>query len=474
MTPWQRLPFALALTVLQAQTPASHKEEMPTSNPEQVRTTPLYRMTVVQGSAKAINYRNLKTSTKIGLQGTVLTPKATGVVKVRSENGIIHLAARIKDLPPASSLGGAFLTYVLWGISPEGRATNLGEVILKNAKSKLEVTEGIQTFGLVVTAEPYFAVCQPSDAVVMENTVGKGASGQVELIEAKFELLKRGQYTLDLAATPPKAMDPGTPFDVYQARNAVTIARASGAPAMAGEAFSKAVAYLKQAEAPDGKEKDRIIWAREAIQRAEDSRLIAVQRQEAQRTAMEKKAVQDQLDEARMVASQAASAESQAREQAGRSQLENKALRNELIEQFSDILQTRSTARGLIVNMSGVLFQTGKAELAPAAREKLAKIAGILAAHKGLKIEANGYTDSTGSERFNRQLSQQRAMVTKDFLVSQGVAPEVIGFKGFGDESPIAPNDTDAGRQENRRVELVVTGEGLQEAHEPQGPAEPE
>lgn len=400
---------------------------------------------------------------------------------MKSEGGAIHITAKFKNLPPASTFGGEFLTYVLWGISPEGRATNLGEIVLKHGKSKVNVTEQLQTFGLVVTAEPYFAVSQPSDAVVLENAIRANSTGQVEFIETKYELLKRGQYNQDLAPAEPIAMDEKTPFEIYQARNAVRIARTAGAPTFASEAFEKAQNHLKQAEVEGGR-KGKVFMAREAIQRAEDARLIAVQGQEAQQLAMDQKLAQDKLDDAKREAAIAAAAQDAALQQTKAAEIENDALRSKneglqsrneglrsrneglrsrLMEQLNSILQTRATARGLIVNMSGVLFQTGKATLLPAAREKLAKIAGILSTHKGLRIEADGYTDSTGSDEFNQRLSEQRAGATKDYLVSQGVSAEAITSKGFGKENPIAANETNAGRQENRRVELVVSGEGI-------------
>ena len=482
---WKTIPFAAALVVAQAHTPSiapiSHTN--PNSAPQaQPTSVPLYRVIIVQGSAKAINYRNLKSSTEIDMKGTVLRPDASGEATVKSEGGAIHIAAKFKNLPPASSFGGEFLTYVLWGISPEGRATNLGELLLKNGKSKVKVTEQLQTFGLVVTAEPYFAVSQPSDVVVMENAIRKDTLGQVEIIDAKYELLKRGQYTLNLPSTEPMAMDERTPFAVYQARNAVRIARAAGASTFAREGFKKAEDYLKHAETDEGGSKGRIMMAREAIQRAEDSRLIAVQRQEAEQVAMDQKLAQDKLDAAKREAATAAAAQDAALQQTRLAETENQALlsknerlqaknaglqtkneglQSKLMEQLNAILQTRATARGLIVNMSGVLFQNGRATLLPAAREKLSKIAGILSTHKGLMVEADGFTDSTGSDEFNLRLSGKRAENTKDYLVSQGVPSDSISFKGFGKENPIASNETDAGRKENRRVELVVSGEGI-------------
>jgi outer membrane protein OmpA-like peptidoglycan-associated protein len=238
----------------------------------------------------------------------------------------------------------------------------------------------------------------------------------------------------------------------------------------AGEAFGKAEAPLGQAEGSKASEKERILAARQTVQLAEDARSAAVQRidsqrlaiqgQEARRLAREKKLAEDQVEAARMEAARAAASTSVA-------QAETNDLRSRLMEQLNAVLQTRESARGLIVNLSGVLFKTGQATLAPAAREKLAKIAGILATHKGLKIEADGYTDSTGSEVFNQHLSERRAMVTREFLVSQGVSGDAITFKGFGEDNPIAPNETDEGRKVNRRVELVVTGPGLPEPKAP-------
>ena len=481
MNIWKTLPFMTALLVAQAAAPTSSAAFNASSSQAVAQTNrvTLYRVTVVQGSAKAINYRNMKNSTEIDLLGTVLVANAKGEARVKSEDGAIQITAHVKNLPPASTFGGEFLTYVLWGISPEGRATNLGEIILEHGKGKVTVSEKLQTFGLVVTAEPYFAVSQPSDVVVMENAIRKGSKEQFEFIDAKYELLKRGQYTLNLTPAAPMVMDEKTPFGVYQARNAVRIAQASGAAFYAPEAMGKAENYLAQAESTTGSKKARVIAAREAVQRSEDARLIAVQKQEVERVALEKKLNQDQLDEANR-ATAAANAATEATRVAALNQARaadaenaglrakneglqerNADLRTQLMTELNAVLQTRATARGLIVNMSGVLFENGKATLLPAAREKLAKIAGILSVHKGLKIEAEGFTDSNGSDASNQILSEKRAQNTRDYLIQQGVKADSISSRGFGKGNPIATNDTAAGRQENRRVELVLSGEGL-------------
>ncbi|MDR3673237.1 MAG: OmpA family protein [Holophaga sp.] len=463
---WQTIPFVMATLVIQAQTPPT---QMMPSAATATASVPLYRVTVVQNSAKAINYGTLKGSNKIDFQGTVLASKASGVAKVKSGQDGTRITAKFKDLPAPSSFGGEYLTYVLWGISTEGRATNLGEILInKNGKGELKTTDALQTFGLVVTAEPYFAVSQPSDVVVVENAPRKGTQDQVETIDAKYSLLKRGQYTLNLDSSAPIVMDEKTPFDVYQARNAVRIARASGAQAYAASAFEKADTNLKMAESDKAPKKSRIMAARESVQSAEDARLISIQRQAAEQTALDQRLAQNQLNEANAAqaaalqqAAQSSAGEANALNQVRRSEADNDALRAELLAQFNAVLQTRLTARGLIVNMSGMLFQTGKAALLPTAREKLAKIAGIVSTHKGLVIEADGFTDSTGTAAFNLKLSAQRAENARNYLVSQGVAADSITSKGFGVENPVASNDTKAGKQENRRVELVVTGAGI-------------
>lgn len=482
---WKSLPCLAVTLAIQANPPPAPRrtgssQDPAASNPSS--SVPLYRVVVVQGSAKAFNYRDLKSTTKIDLAGTALCQGASGRVGVESEHGGIEVTAKVKDLPSPSTFGNEFLTYVLWGISPEGRAANLGEFTLKHGKGKLKAMEPLQSFALVVTAEPYFAVSQPSDVVVLENVVGKDTEGHIELVDAKYELLKRGQYTLNLPQDEPAAMDGSATPGVRQARNAVRIAQAAGAAAYAPEALRKAEDYLKQAETGDSSKKHQGMMAREAVQRAEDARLISVQKQEVQLAAIQRQGEKDKLDAANRDAAAASAGQDAAETRADATQQENAGLRSDnadlrsdkaglqsrnedlrarLLVQLNTVLVTRATARGLIVNMSGMLFENGKAVLMPAAREKLAKIAGILSTHKGLEIEADGFTDSNGSDAFNQRLSEARAGNAKDYLVSQGVDSGSISSKGFGKGNPIASNATGAGRQENRRVELVVSGAGI-------------
>ena len=422
---------------------------------------PLYRVTVVQSSAKAINYRYMKSSTKIDFTGTVLAPTASGMAKVSSEIASTTIKAKFEGLPNPTQFGPEYLTYVLWAVSPEGRASNLGEILLKNGKGSIKTNEGLQAFALLVTAEPYFAVTQPSDVVVMENAVRKDTKGNVEVLNASFDLLKRGQYHMEAPTNETAPMDKGTPLAIYEARNAVSIAKVAGAHTYAAEAYGKAENLLAQSESKEGSKKEKIMAAREAIQCAEDSRLIAVKRQESEFLENERKEAQAKIEQAKEETARAEAERITSDKSRMATLKDNSNLRVQLLNQLNGILQTRATARGLIVNMSGVIFQTGKAVLLPAAREKLSKIAGLILAHPGLKLESEGYTDSTGSDEVNLRLSEKRAQAARDFLVAQGVSPSAIVHRGMGKASPIDSNDSAAGRQNNRRVELVVSGVGL-------------
>jgi len=518
-------------------------------------TTPIYRITVVARTTKAINYNHRSGSTRIGFRGTALMPDARGEAKVESKQGVIKIDADMQKLGPATQFGREYLTYVMWAITPEGRATNVGEVLLNNSgKTRLDATTELQSFGLIVTAEPYFAVTQPSDVVVMENFVRTDTVGTIEQVDAKYELLQRGQYVLNVKASDmqPRRLDAKVPLELYEARNAVEIARWTGAEHYAGDTFQKAVVGLENAEGyligKSGKKPIGTV-AREAVQMAEDARIITVKKIADQELAAERNAgaerearadsdraaalsetdrvkreaeqarltaagdadrlkrendaqiaaaqieadrlkrgneaqlasAQMEADrlkrenEARLAASQTETnrlaAENEAQRAAAQAELDRSAaekakaeaektqLRAQLLLQFNAILQTRDTARGLIVNMSDVLFDTARYSLRPGAREKLAKVAGIISGHPGLRLAVEGYTDSVGTDEYNQKLSEQRGEAVRDYLTQQGVASSSVTSRGFGKTLPVASNDTAAGRQENRRVELVVSGE---------------
>jgi len=487
--------------------------------------TPIYKITIVERTAKAINYQHRNGATTIDFGGTPLMPAARGEAKVESKQGYIEIEVEFDDLQSATRFGPEYLTYVLWAITPEGRATNLGEVILNGTKSKLNVSSELQAFGLVVTAEPYFAVTQPSNVVVMENTIRKDTVGKIEEIEAKYELLERGQYTFNVlpADLQPMILDKNTPLDLYEARNAVRIARWAGADVSAAESFQKASKLLEQAENYKTRKagsKPIAMTAREAVQTAEDARLIARKRQAQERLEQERAASSgreamanlatdraeaeadaadrgraqaeeiQRLESERRARAEAESAAAQAqasrttmeadraaqraardketaqaesdqarRAAAEQAEREKQELRDKLAEQLNTVLETRDSARGLIVNMADVLFDTGKYTLRPIAREKLAKLSGILLAHSSLSLELEGHTDNVGTDEYNMQLSENRANSVRDYLIHEGINSSSVAAHGFGEDQAVATNDTAAGRQENRRVELIVSGD---------------
>jgi outer membrane protein OmpA-like peptidoglycan-associated protein len=555
----------------------SAQEANPTRRPAQTQapiqpdpnsTQPIFRIEVVEHTIAAVNYLHRGGSTRIDFNGTPLMAMGKGSAKVESERGVIKINAEFKNMALPSSFGPEYLTYVLWAISPDGRPVNLGELTLNDygmgSTSKIDTTSDIQTFGMIVTAEPYYSVTQPSDAVVMENIVRPTTQGVVENISAKFELLPRGMYTNHgrAAGFSPILVGKKDPFELYEAQNAVQLARVAGAQKYASDSFQKAEDALQQSlkyQVQKPGQKPVITMAREACLRAEDARIIALRAERAEALQMERdagiarenaekqkaeearihaedeararrqaefdrlqaeqakaeamtlaqsaqrdadaarqeKAAADlaktealqakaDADQARLAADQARMAAEQARAAAVAQQQQLSAeadrarlaaadadrlrlkaeqdqaqLRQQLLDQFNSILQTRDSARGLIVNMSDVLFDTARYTLKPGAREKLAKVSGIILGHPGLKIAVEGHTDSVGGDDYNMKLSENRAGAVRDFLVAQGVPASGVTSQGFGKTMPVADNATASGRQQNRRVELVVSGDVL-------------
>src|SRR6202047_3269326 len=305
--------FLLACGILSAQAPQAPnptQQSTPAGNSSMAAgSVPVYRITVVARTMKTINYNHRSGSTRIGFRGTALMPRAQGEVKVESKQGVIKIDAEMQKLDPATQFGPEYLTYVMWAITPEGRATNVGEVLLNSDKSKLNATTDLQSFGLIITAEPYFAVTQPSDVVVMENFVRHDTTGTIEEIDAKYELLQRGQYTLNVkpADLRPISMDSKVPLELYEARNAVQIARWTGADRYASDTFQKALIGLQNAEGYlHGKAGKKPIGtvAREATQMAEDARIITVKKIQEEQLALERQAAADREAQAKAATEQ--------------------------------------------------------------------------------------------------------------------------------------------------------------------------
>jgi outer membrane protein OmpA-like peptidoglycan-associated protein len=475
---------------------------------------PLYRIQVVGRDIPAINYFHRNGSTKIGFQGTSLLSGAKGSAKVEAHLGRTSIDASFEGLTPANGFGAEYLTYVLWAITPEGRPINLGEVLPTGSKDKnqITVTTNLQAFGLIVTAEPYYAVTMPSDLVVVQNVVEDRTQGVIEQVNAHYSLLPRGAYAETAGrhtVLNPITRDERSPLELYEALNAVEIAEAAGAGKYATDTLATAKTALKNAQDLDlhkSNRKETITYAREAVQSAEDARIITIRKIKAEddaavqqaRLDAEKQAQRSQADaqQAQLAAQQsqlaaeqqaaaratadAAAADAEARAQKARDAQQQaeqarqaaelsaqqaaqqaEQVRERLRQQLNQVLQTTESARGLIVNMSDVLFDFNKYSLKPEAREKLAKVSGILVAYPSLKLQVEGYTDNIGSEEYNQKLSEERADGVREYLISQSVVDANVTAKGLGKSDPIADNSTNQGRAQNRRVELVVSGAAI-------------
>jgi len=535
----RRLTGAAIAGALVAALPAAKAQEPnPTSQAAPVEANPIteqngifiYRVKVVQRNLDCVNYLHRSGSTTIGFAGTPLLAAAKGEAKVTSERGGITVEAKFSGLTPANGFGPEYLTYVLWAISPDGRAQNLGEVLPAGTKNNIRVTTALQSFGLIVTAEPYFSVSEPSDVVVLQNVIQQDKTvGVLEKVNANYSLLPRGAYAETEGAhavANPITRNEHSPLELFEADNAVRIAQNTGADKYTPEIMRQAKLDLQNASEIDSSkhrdEKMEITDAREAVERAEDARIATLRKQAAEREAAtvaakeqaqqdaalsaqqaalsQQQAAQSQLaaqksqmdaQQAQLQAEQAKAAKAQA--DAARAQAEaeaaearakaaeaNKsaedanAVRERLRTQLNSVLQTSETARGLIVNMSDVLFDTGKYTLKPTTQVSLAKVAGILEAYPGLKVQVEGFTDSVGSDEFNQTLSDKRAETVRDFLVAQGVAQNNITSQGFGKNNPVADNATSSGRQQNRRVNMVVSGDAIGVAESPSASASPQ
>ncbi len=495
------------------------QQENPSIEP--MDQTPVFRVNVISRTTKAVNYRHRGGSTTVDMKGTSLMPEVGGRAKVESKAGRLQVNVDLSRLGPPRKIGPQYLTYVLWAITPEGRAQNLGEVVADQyGKSSLDVTTDLQAFGLIVTAEPYFSVTRPSNQVIAENIIRQETKGFEEAIDAKYDMLEGGQYTIDMPAEqlPSATADPKIPLTLLEARNAVAIAKAAGAVQYADDSLKKAEDYLARAEDYLRRKQGKTpigTAARGATQMAEDARVLTLRRKEQERIANEKQAMLEKQQKAEAEAKAAAEAEAQARARAEedarrRAQAEaeraaaekaqaeaeraqaaaqqqqaealaaqqkaaaeaerqraaaeeairqKEAMRQRLLNQLNQVLETRDTDRGLVVSMPDVLFDSGSYTLKPAARERLARISGIVLAYPDLRLEIEGHTDSTGSDEYNQGLSEKRAATVRDYLVDNGVSINNAIARGYGKMRPVADNSTAKGRQLNRRVEMIVSGD---------------
>jgi outer membrane protein OmpA-like peptidoglycan-associated protein len=532
-------------------TPASRAAGAQQASPEAARRADrksMYQEVLVDRTVKAVKYEHRSGSTKINFEGSDLMTSAKGEAKVDSHRGAMEVKVEFWNLQKPTTFGAEYLTYVMWAISPEGRAVNLGEVLVgDNDRSKLDVTTDLQAFAMIVTAEPYYAVRRPSNVVVLENSIRPDTEGAIEVVDAKYELIDRGGYIPTGYKFDPVVLNAKLPLEFFEARNALRIAQSAGAENYAASSYTNAAGQMKQADdMAILKHVDRkrlSSTSRLVVQTAEDAREISVKRIDEERAEAERSdsanrvasanagkrnaeadtadavraranaegmtrdaqdsarnaaagqeraerdnaaAQQQKLDaqadsdrnraaaaDANLATADAQQHQRDAEADSANSRMaaansdqqlqqavrDREELRARLLIQFNTILETRDTARGLVVNMSDVLFDSAKFTLRPAAREKLAKISGIVLAYPSLALAIEGNTDSVGGDTYNQQLSENRADSVRDYLAKEGIPAASMTAHGFGRMQPVASNDTAEGRQQNRRVELVVSGE---------------
>ena len=537
--------FSAAAALASAQTPApSTYSTTQTVTTTTVATTSSGALNAapaptVLRTIKAMHYRLQGGSARIDFHGSDLMQRATGEAKVEGKKTNFQIEAKFEGFEDATKFGLEYLTYVLWAVSPQGRPVNLGELTLDHhGNAQVKAFTDLQSFGMIVTAEPYFAVTQPGNMVVAESSSISGAA--TENIEAKYELVTRGTYSATNAHIQDAifGIDSKTPLELFEARNAVRIAHIAGADKYAPSILSKAGQQLMHAEElyrQKQKKETVAIAAKEATETSEEARVMAVKQkaeEEAQAAAAAREAkaradadaeakrradaeaARQAADQARIQAEQDRAAAVQARAEAERmkqeamaaaqdaarqkeeaekakadavaqqqalaaetvqaraaaaqsenlrqqAEREKQDLRERLLQQLNSILATRDSARGLVANMSDVLFRSGSYELAPGARERLAKVSGIILAYPSLHVSVEGHTDSVGGDEYNQSLSELRAQAVRDYFVQQGIASGSVEAHGFGKTTPIASNDTPEGRQQNRRVELVLSGDAI-------------
>jgi outer membrane protein OmpA-like peptidoglycan-associated protein len=485
----------------------------------------------VTRTTKAVHYRLQGGSTKIDFHGTDLLQGASGEARVEGKKTNFQIEVKFQNLEDATKFGLEYLTYVLWAVSPQGRPVNLGEVTLDHNNAHLKASTDLQTFGMIVTAEPYFAVTAPGNMVVMESAPANDAG--TENIEAKYDLVSRGTYSSTNTHIQDAifGIDSKTPLELFEARNALRIARIAAGDKYAAFIISKAGQQLLTAEGAYRQKQNKAAIeaaAKEATETAEEARLMAVKqkaedeaqaaaaareaqaradadaeakrridaetaraeaeqakaealkmKQEAEAAAQEaarqkaeaekataEAVAQQQLlaaetDKAKQAAAQSESLRQQAEKEKQQAEYDKQELRARLLQQLNSVLATRDSARGLIANMSDVLFRSGSFELLPGARERLAKVSGIVLAYPSLHVAVEGHTDSVGSDDYNQQLSERRAQAVRDYFLQQGINSTNVEAHGYGKTEPIATNDTSEGRQQNRRVELILSGDAI-------------
>lgn len=499
----QLFAVCLGLALLALSSPASAQESVKTAG-----------QPITEGeSALAISYPE-GPSLGVKFKGTRRLPTATGKASVDRKRGMTEIKIELNNMKPAALFGGDYATYCLWAVTPEGHVDNVGEFILRGNDSKLDVSTPHQTFAMFVTAEPHYLTRVPSRFVVLETFEPKNnLTGQLlntSTIKYRgFEgVYNSSQETL---VSEPRAKGE-VRADVRQAMVSVKLAERAGAKEFAASELAKAHAALEktfQASESNVDPRQLMVLGHETVRLAVEAQKLAEERSfqaaldrerqtraqeisslrisiekaesdaersklQAQQRAMElemernaRQNAQARADEAARLAAEESRRRQEAEQKANvaeqdaeRSRRERDEARAKLQSALSAVVETRETARGLIVSLPDILFDVDKATLKVQAREILSKVCGIMQVAGnvvgGYNLSIEGHTDSTGSDEYNQKLSERRAQSVREYLVTCGLQTVTLTSKGFGETQPLDSNDTADGRQRNRRVEIVI------------------
>ena len=398
--------------------------------------------------------------------------KISGSVKYAS--GQAQITVSYSGMEPAILFGGDIAAYCVWAVAKSAAPENLGELIVtkKGASGKQSFTTPKKDFALMITAEPYYLVSRPFELVVA--TSAPKDTKKYQGTNWVFQDFRPGP----IAGHPSIAGMSYTykaPVPVKQAESALNLIKRLNAGDVNPGAVQKATIALGEAQAAkdsravtDAAHRS-ISSSAEALRDWGRTRDELAASQAAAKTAAEKAALQEQnaATSAKLSTSEAEKSAiavqrdqlAKERDQLAKDQAAIKAERDALAARLSNALgavaDTKSTARGTVTSLSGVLFDTGKATLKPEAKLTLAKLAGVMLVFSKTAMSIEGYTDNVGSDATNMKLSTDRAKAVRDFFESQGIQSNRLTYVGKGPADPVAPNDTPDGRSKNRRVEIV-------------------
>ena len=476
-----------------------------------VMLLPAHAKTVKLGAAQFPEKRTVELSFK----ATPIAPTAQLDAKVDYRNGQARIELAFSDMKPAILFGGDVTCYVVWAVTRDGQVENLGELVTRKRNGTLNFSTGKKNFALMVTAESFFLVAEPSELLVFTNR-GTMVGSRAEPFHFDA-FVEAPRHSMD--AIGHIKWDSKVPIELLQARKAHELAERNDARKHAGKVFYDAGAMLRAANgtavsAP--KSRELLDYSRRAVALSNEALNISLQRIEsielerrlverrAETEALERRAAEaeaaaervraetertiaetaalreertslensmlslkqeknDLQHESQRLVAEMTALDQQRRElsaESQRFQRERDELRGRLQNALSHVASTEDSARGLVVNLPDILFDVNEDTLKPEARIVMAKLAGILLIMEGQGAMIEGHTDSTGDAAYNLDLSRRRANAVKQFMQVQGVAPERLIAKGFGVEHPVAENATAEGRGRNRRVEFIISNSG--------------